>query len=377
MKDNDNDGGSTSVSSPPEAAPSTSQEQPPPQSQPYSVSERTELLERARVFLTSPQVRHEDLFAKRRFLREKGLSEVEIDGLLQELPLQTPLVPPRTYPRPPPSNLPNLLAGLFRIFTWVAGGSSALLLLYYRFLLPRLTKSSLARRSIVNHQRDLLSKLTSSLSEMKETQKASFEILPHPEPYKEEARYAQCSTLDDVVAASEGKQDIPEIALLRCALADFAKQGQQPSLEELFREVSTKLPWFESDPSYQERVWATLSNHPFFLNTEESASKPGRWLYLPPTPLAPNPLESSLHLLKSALPLTNADSSPHRFQHTLQSLIDFTGYLTTQTYSLSSALPRSSGLGGPALSPEEDEGYSDLIIVLPELQENLHAAPAF
>ena len=47
-----------------------------------AVGERTELLEKARAFLNSPQVRHEDYAAKRRFLAEKGLDEAEIDGLL-------------------------------------------------------------------------------------------------------------------------------------------------------------------------------------------------------------------------------------------------------------------------------------------------------
>lgn len=110
---------------------------------------RAELLNRARSFLMSPQIPHEDIIAKRRFLVEKGLSDAEIAGLLQELvslsrsyskhsvltigmqPMRAPLVPPRTYPPPSPSNLPNLLIGLLRIFTWVAAGSATLILVYY------------------------------------------------------------------------------------------------------------------------------------------------------------------------------------------------------------------------------------------------------
>jgi hypothetical protein len=72
------------------ASPSSSEPQTPaPQtftvntiSQPDN---RTELISRARSFLTSPQIRHEDISAKRRFLVEKGLSDAEIAGLLQEL----------------------------------------------------------------------------------------------------------------------------------------------------------------------------------------------------------------------------------------------------------------------------------------------------
>lgn len=108
---------------------------------------RQELVSRARSFLTSPQVSHEDVFAKRRFLVDKGLTEPEINGLLSELvstiytalfyvlkyvqPPPLPVVPPRTYPQPPPSNLPNLLVGVARILTWAAGGTAAFLAIYF------------------------------------------------------------------------------------------------------------------------------------------------------------------------------------------------------------------------------------------------------
>jgi hypothetical protein len=43
---------------------------------------------------------------------------------------QPPLVPPRTYPVPPPSNLPYMLMGIARLFSWIAGGSVLLVLAY-------------------------------------------------------------------------------------------------------------------------------------------------------------------------------------------------------------------------------------------------------
>ena len=48
-------------------------------------TERAELLQRARAFLTSPQVQHEDVAAKRRFLADKGLTDAEIESLLYEV----------------------------------------------------------------------------------------------------------------------------------------------------------------------------------------------------------------------------------------------------------------------------------------------------
>jgi len=47
--------------------------------------DRSELLARARLFLTSPQVRNQDAFAKRTFLIEKGLNDAEIENLLRTL----------------------------------------------------------------------------------------------------------------------------------------------------------------------------------------------------------------------------------------------------------------------------------------------------
>ena len=134
----------------PKSEVSTSSPVEPPQP---TIPNRSDLIQKARSFLQSPQVRAEDYAAKRRFLSEKGLNDVEIDSLLQETVIisaseckylfgiilngtvtqvsQPPLVPPRTYPQPPPSNLPNLLIGLARILSWLAGGSAAFLLLYF------------------------------------------------------------------------------------------------------------------------------------------------------------------------------------------------------------------------------------------------------
>ena len=81
----DQDEGATSVASSsklPPSPPHTHRQAGPQHS---DVSERSDLLERARFFLASPQVRHEDVSAKRRFLVDKGLSETEIITLLQEL----------------------------------------------------------------------------------------------------------------------------------------------------------------------------------------------------------------------------------------------------------------------------------------------------
>ena len=68
------------------AQPTSSVETPnTPTSQPSQPEDRSELLERARTFLRSPQVVHEDAFAKRKFLAQKGLNDGEVETLIQEL----------------------------------------------------------------------------------------------------------------------------------------------------------------------------------------------------------------------------------------------------------------------------------------------------
>ena len=87
MADEDNTTAQTTLAAPSTDSPAASspQEPPPVQSDPPPPTDRTELIQRARAFLTSPQVRHEDASAKRRFLAEKGLTDTEIEGLLYEV----------------------------------------------------------------------------------------------------------------------------------------------------------------------------------------------------------------------------------------------------------------------------------------------------
>ena len=41
------------------------------------------------------------------------------------------VVPPRSYPQGPPSNLPGLILGVLRLFSWIAGGSTVVVFIYY------------------------------------------------------------------------------------------------------------------------------------------------------------------------------------------------------------------------------------------------------
>ncbi|KZP20165.1 hypothetical protein FIBSPDRAFT_919935 [Athelia psychrophila] len=340
-----------SASSQPSDQPDVSTPAPATTDHPES---RAALIERAKLFLVSPQIRHEDLAAKRRFLVEKGLSDDEIGGLLQELPIEAPIIPPRTYPQPPPSNLPNLLLGLARIITWVLGGSAVTLMLYYRYILPLLSRSLQARVSIKVHQKDLLSRLTTSIQALKDTQSETFAILPKPQPFQENVVYKNCHNLEQILAAGgETPQDVPPFSVLRCALEEFEAQDTEASTEALFEMMASKLPWLQSEDGskHQDELWKTLSSNPAFSYTD--TEKTSIWKYTPPSPPSPPPLITSLAALRSAMP-TPQPEKPSASQHALQTISEFTGYLTTQIYSMPTY--RTPGFGAShALKPEEEE----------------------
>ncbi|KAH9002260.1 hypothetical protein EDB86DRAFT_283714 [Lactarius hatsudake] len=328
------------------------------------VPDRSELLDRARHFLGSPQVVHQDHESKRRFLTEKGLTEGEIQLLLREMPSQLPLVPPRMYPAPPPSRLPGLLAGTFKLLSWIAGGSTALLFIYYRFLLPRLARSALARRSFKAHQNGLFAKLTESLRDFQDEQKVAYTDLPRPDPWEEALEpWGNCKSLGDVVAAARGERQprpVPHATLLRCALADLAGQNKPSTADEIFQALfSTELPsLLNIDDTYQESLWKTLNDAPLFRSTEPSSpSELPRWSYHAPDPVPQptSPLLPALALLHISVSRAVSERPAQRFQHTLEAFIDFTGFLTTKTYALASAMHRLPGTTPPSPIPIEEE----------------------
>lgn len=76
----------TTTSNPGEVHQSAAPPQNAPETQtPVVDQDRSELLTRARSFLTSPQVQNQDAFAKYTFLAEKGLNDNEIKSLLRTL----------------------------------------------------------------------------------------------------------------------------------------------------------------------------------------------------------------------------------------------------------------------------------------------------
>lgn len=318
-----------------------------------AVGDRSELLQRARAFLSSPQLAHEDLSAKRKFLADKGLDSAEIDGLLREAPVQAPIVPPRTYPQPPPSNLPGLLAGILRIATWVAGGSAALLLIYFRFIYPRIAQTFHARHSIRTHHKSLLTQLTASIEELKTTQDATFALLPSPPAYSVEPPYAECKTLDDVRHVAGESREIPHVLLLERAIAELKSKKQQPTAEAILQLLEAKFPWLQSDEgaTFENELWNVLCSSTLF--EENATNDVSVWTFKAPPPPPPSALESSLSALREALPGPIRDRKNTR--DTYEALSSFTGYLSSQLYALPSNIRFTATGMSTALSPEEEE----------------------
>ncbi|KAJ4465903.1 hypothetical protein C8R41DRAFT_781113 [Lentinula lateritia] len=309
---------------------------------------RSELILRARIFLRSSQIQSQDVFAKRRFLLDKGLNENEIELLLRELPPQLPRVPPRTYPQPLPSGLLTLLIGLARLLTWVAGGSAALLLLYHKVLLPRIVRTAEARKSLKMHQINLLQKLNASLQSFKETQTQCYAPLPRPVPHKEHSTFASCHGLLDVLKESETQNlqvnQLPQITLLRCAWEDFrALPGcadSNPRTEELFQVLESRIPWLVSDEglAFERTLWDVLSTTPVFKelisqDSLEGATAPVRWVYVPPEPVVPTAFISSLNSLSKAISTFQYPTTSSPYQYTLQAMTEFTGYISSNLYT--------------------------------------------
>ncbi|KAJ3974254.1 hypothetical protein EV361DRAFT_895659 [Lentinula raphanica] len=307
---------------------------------------RSELISRARSFLSSPQIQGQDIFAKRRFLLDKGLNEAEIELLFRELPPQLPRVPPRTYPQPPPSSLLTLLVGFAKLFTWIAGGSAALVFLYHHYLLPRMLRTAEARRSLKVHQVNLLKRLNTSLHSLKESQTQSYATLPRIDPHKEPLIFAACHSLVDVLKEAETQKlevkELPHVTLLRCAWEDFRKlpdcADSNPRTDELFQVLESRIPWLVSEEGItfeRTTLWDVLSTCPVFeeLSSQEGETAPVRWTYVSPKPTVPTPFASSLETLSKTALTYQPQSTTSPYQYTLQTMSELTGYISSNLYT--------------------------------------------
>lgn len=128
-----------------------------------------------------------------------------------------------------------------------------------RFLLPRITRSALARRALKEHQVAQLRRLTASLAELRTTQRETFAVLPAPAPAHrapEPAEFAEKQSLAEVNADEVAKGGVvPPYTLLRCAIADLvARDARKPTGEEVLALLDTRFGCLAREEGAEYRV---------------------------------------------------------------------------------------------------------------------------
>lgn len=121
-----------------------------------------------------------------------------------------------------------------------------------RFLLPRITRSALARKSLKQHQVSLLKNLNSSLESLKRTQDDSFSDLPKADPFAESPEHAQIHTLEKLELTPESLESTKPHTILRCVIEGSAASGKKLTWQEIFALLEQKYPWFMAEDRYAE-----------------------------------------------------------------------------------------------------------------------------
>ncbi|KZT39657.1 hypothetical protein SISSUDRAFT_1061002 [Sistotremastrum suecicum HHB10207 ss-3] len=286
-----------------------------------SSESRALLIEQARAFLLSSEIRNEDEASKRKFLAEKGLSGDEIDQMILEAASAPPPIPARTYPQPAPSRLPDLLIGMARSVAWFVGLSGGALIIYY------VRKLILSIR-FTQTWRVNLDSIVASAASLEGVQAKKKELANDWE-----SLMGPMSLDDNIPTDAEGKPTCSMTLLLRAAL----RGGDGKTVAQLAKQLQTKFKYYENLESAQmaELIGLGLSDKETF---EESDSETGPVYSLkgaaataPPTKT--KTLITSLSTLDSTMK-PSPELSSTAAQHTLQTLTELTAYLSSETYTV-------------------------------------------
>ncbi|OCB84572.1 hypothetical protein A7U60_g8558 [Sanghuangporus baumii] len=299
-------------------------------SSPPQTQDRNALLDCARTFLKSPDVVHEDPTTKRRFLTDKGLREDEIDGLM-----------PSSTPTCTSASLSSASSVEFTTSpTWID------------------EDTLMANRRLRRPHFHLL-------PELKASQAETHAVLPAPSASYEPKQFAEFHKLEKLGIERDTPIEVPEFTLLRCTIEGLLAEGKKATKEELFALLEERFSWLKTDEglTYQNSLWEKLTTYPCFSESDENNRLV--WTYTAPTPPDPTPLLTSLTSLKSSFP--PARTEPSAIQRALDTLADFTGYITTQTYQLAAGSMRLhaghgySTFGAPSqLTPQQEEVKKDI-----------------
>lgn len=107
-------------------------------------------------------------------------------------------------------------------------------------------------------------RLNESLAAFKEKQAECFVNLPQPMVYKEEPEYADCHSLDDILACrhkadidDEDVGDTPNTSILRSAIEELGRSKELTegiSTGDLFSHLEAKLPWLKGEQGAECQV---------------------------------------------------------------------------------------------------------------------------
>ncbi|KAH7105488.1 hypothetical protein BKA62DRAFT_689856 [Auriculariales sp. MPI-PUGE-AT-0066] len=218
----------------------------------------------------------------------------------------TPKIPPRMYPRPPPSSLLPTILGIARLLKYASIGSATATAVYMLFVLPRLNLVYELRTALQKQRERLLVSAHGQLLEL-DAARSSERVAATAHVNAPYARHIR-----------KALQDAPEHRL---------------STTDLLEQLGNELPWIRSnEPHYMAIVGRTIhqSEDLKFIDEDDqqvvTLTRPAQ----EPQHTAERPSErpswEAVSQSVSSLRRTRNSAS------TLQSLVDLSSYISSQSY---------------------------------------------
>ncbi|KZW04337.1 hypothetical protein EXIGLDRAFT_828219 [Exidia glandulosa HHB12029] len=269
-------------------------------------------------------------------------------------PLATaPTVPPRTYPRPAPSNLLPMLLGFARILKYTAFGSALLLFVYFTYVLPRLNLVTELRASLHKHHANLLLQLQGRLLELRSRrdEPGAVDSVPAAPLGDPSAAGAQANVHD---ATPEGDAVLPYERYIRTHLLH---KPDGVEFNELMQDLAAKFMWISERPQHYRRVVLQTLERSEHLAVKVDDTNARVTLKEPPSLTSGTPSNEviALQALKTSVAKLKRDRTRGG---ALQSIVELTSYISSQTYALVTPYTSFRAPGFPRsanLNPAEDE----------------------
>jgi len=114
-------------------------------------------------------------------------------------------------------------------------------------------------------------RLNKSLIAFKEKQAECFANLPKPVIYREEPEFADCHSLDDILACrrkadidDEDPSDTPNVSILRSVIEELTRSKDSTegiSTGDLFSHLEAKLSWLKGEQGAEGQVGTPSKSH--------------------------------------------------------------------------------------------------------------------